>query len=56
MGIIAGDFLIVGLTEEDCRSLTDEEIQRYQEKYDEAPDISPEETESDIGFTFMQFM
>lgn len=56
MGIIAGNFLVVGLTEEDCRSLTDEEIQRYQEKYDEAPDISPEETESDVGFTFVQVM
>ena len=56
MGIIAGNFLVVGLTEEDCRSLTDEEIQRYQEKYDEAPDISPEETESDVGFTFIQVM
>ena len=56
MGIIAGDFLIVGLTEEDCRSLTDEEIQRYQEKYDVAPNIGPEETEADVGFTMMQFM
>ena len=56
MGIIAGNFLIVGLTEEDCRSLTDEEIQRYQEKYDEAPNISPEETEADVGFTFIQIM
>ncbi len=56
MGIIAGNFLVVGLTEEDCRSLTDEEIQRYQEKFDEAPDISPEETESDVGFTFIQVM
>ena len=56
MGIIAGNFLVVGLTEEDCRSLTDEELQRYQEKYDEAPDISPEETEADVGFTMIQFM
>ena len=56
MGIIAGNFLVVGLTEEDCRSLTDEEIQRYQEKYDEAPDISPEETEDDMGFVFIQVM
>ena len=36
--------------------ITDEEIQRYQEKYDEAPDIGPEETEADVGFTFIQIM
>lgn len=55
-GIIAGDFLVVGLTEEGCRSLTDEEIEKYMDKYEEAPDIGPEETEADVGFAFIECM
>ena len=47
-GIIAGAFLVVGLTEDGCRSLTDEEVEKYLKKYDEAPDISREETEADM--------
>ncbi len=55
-GIIAGNFLIVGLGEEDCRSLTDEEIQKYLDKYSEAPEITDEETSADVGFKFYGFM
>lgn len=55
-GIIAGNFLVVGLGEEDCRSLTDEEIQKYSDKYSEAPDITDEETSADVGFKFYGFM
>ncbi len=54
-GIVAGNFLVVGLGEEDCRSLTDEEIQKYKEKYSEAPDIDDEETAADVGFKFFGF-
>lgn len=54
-GIIAGNFLVLGVAESDCRSLTDEEVERYMEKYKEAPDISPEETAADCGFIFAQF-
>ena len=55
-GIIAGNFLVVGLGEEDCRSLTDEEIQKYSDKYSEAPEITDEETSADVGFKFYGFM
>ncbi|SEW38019.1 YodL-like [Ruminococcaceae bacterium KH2T8] len=55
-GIIAGDFLIVGLGEEDCRSLTSEEIDKYMEKYSNAPSITPEETAADVGFRYINFM
>lgn len=55
-GIIAGNFFVEGLGEENCRSLTDEELQTYKAKYDEAPDISPEETAADVGFRFINFM
>ena len=54
-GIIAGNFLVVGLGDEDCRSLTDEEAQKYKEKYSDAPQITPEETAADVGFSFISF-
>lgn len=55
-GIIAGDFLVVGLGEEDCRSLTEEEIEKYKTKYSNAPEITPEETAADVGFKYISFM
>lgn len=55
-GIIAGNFLVVGLGEEDCRSLTTEEVEKYKNKYSDAPKISPEETAADVGFNFISFM
>lgn len=54
-GIIAGDFLVVGLGDEDCRSLTDEEVDKYMKKYSNAPDITPEETAADVGFKYISF-
>ena len=48
-GIVAGSFVIVGLGDEDWRSLTNEEIKRYSDKYAEAPDIPQKETDNDIG-------
>lgn len=54
-GIIAGDFLVVGLEDEDCRSLTDEEVDRYSRKYSNPPTITPEETAADVGFTYISF-
>ena len=55
-GIVAGNFLIVGLSEEDCRSLTREEAARYKEKFKDTPDITPAEAQADAGFTFISFM
>ena len=55
-GVIAGDFLVVGTNEDGCRSLSEEEIEKYMNKYEEAPDISPEETEADVGFEYIECM
>ena len=52
-GIVAGSFLVVGLGDEDCRSLTDEEISKYSDKYSNPPEISQEETDADIGITMI---
>ena len=49
-GILAGPFFICGDAGEDFRSLTDEEINKYMEKYAEPEDISDEETQADVGF------
>lgn len=53
--IIAGPFFIVGEDGDDFRSLTDEEIQRYMERFAEPEQITQAEVEGDIGFTFYTF-
>lgn len=50
--IIAGPFFVCGLTENDFRGLTDEEVVKYMDKFKEIEDISQDEVESDMGFTF----
>lgn len=52
-GIIAGPFFICGTTEDDFRSLTEEEISKYMEKFDEVEDITPEEVQADMDFGFL---
>ena len=54
-GIIAGPFFICGDAGENFRSLTDEEVDKYMEKYAEPEDISNDETQSDIGFILFGF-
>ena len=54
-GIIAGPFFICGDAGEDFRSLTDEELNKYMEKYAEPEDISDDETQSDVGFILYGF-
>lgn len=49
--IIAGPFFVCGLTEDDFRGLTDEEVVKYMDKFAEPEDISQEEVEADTGFT-----
>ena len=49
--IIAGPFFVVGLTEDDFRSLTDEEVVKYMNQFAEPEQIAQEEVESDMGFT-----
>lgn len=53
--IIAGPFFVVGLTEDDFRSLTDEEVVKYMNQFEEPEQISQEEVESDMGFTIIPF-
>lgn len=53
--IIAGPFFVVGLTEDDFRSLTDEEVVKYMNQFAEPEHISQEEVESDMGFTIIPF-
>ena len=54
--IIAGPFFVVGLTEEDFRGLTDEEVTRYMDRFKEPEQISQEEVQGDMGFTIITGM
>ena len=53
--IIAGPFFIVGEDGDDFRSLTDDEAQRYMERFAEPEQISQQEVEGDMGFTMHFF-
>lgn len=50
--VIAGPFFVVGEDGENFRSLTDAEVQKYMQRFGEIEDISPEEVQSSMGFTF----
>lgn len=50
--IIAGTFFVVGDGGENFRSLTNSETVKYMERFAEPEDISQDEVESDMGFTF----
>ena len=51
--IYAGTMVILGFTDkEEICSLTDEQVQKYSEMFAKPQDISPEEVQSDCGFTF----
>ena len=50
--IIAGPFFVCGLKEDDFRGLTDEEVQKYMNKYAEPEDISQDDVEADTGYIF----
>lgn len=51
--IIAGPFFVCGDGGEDFRSLTDEELAHYANRFAQPEDISPEEVNADTGFTFI---
>lgn len=51
--IIAGPFFVCGLTEDDFRSLTDEEVTKYMDRFAVPDQITQEEVEADMGFTFI---
>ena len=46
---------MVGDDGEDYRSLTEEEIKRYMERFDEIEEITPEEVAGDIWMTVTTF-
>lgn len=52
-GIIAGPFLVVGDDGSDFCSLSDDMLDLYQKKFMEPQQISQEEVQSDMGFTFI---
>ena len=51
--IIAGPFFVCGLTEDDFRSLTDEEVEKYMDRFAVPDQISQDEVEADVGFTII---
>ncbi len=48
--VIAGPFVVVGAGMADYESLTDEQVEKYMDKFGEPEDISDEETMADTGF------
>lgn len=54
--VIAGPFFVVGTDGENFRSLTDVEVERYKQRFAEIEDISPEEVQEHMGFTFFACM
>lgn len=55
VSIIAGPFLVIGDDGEDFRSLTDEEIEEYVNKFAEPETITQEEVQNDTGFRIIGF-
>lgn len=50
--VIAGPFFVVGTDGENFRSLTDAEVERYKQRFAKIENISPEEVQAHMGFTF----
>ncbi len=53
--ILAGPFFVVGDDGEDYRSLTEAEIKKYMECFDEIEEITPEEVAGDMWMTVTTF-
>ena len=53
--IIAGPFFAVGLTEDDFRSLSDEEASKYMEVFKNPEQITQEQVEEDMAFEIYTF-
>ena len=53
--VIAGPFFVVGDAGEDFRSLTETETQKYLQRFQKPEQISRQEVEADMGFTFYSF-
>lgn len=50
--VLAGPFFVVGDAGETFRSLTEEELERYRERFAEIEEISPQEVQATTGFFF----
>lgn len=53
--ILAGPFFVVGDDGEEYRSLTEAEIKKYMERFDEIEEITPEEAADDIWMIVTTF-
>ncbi len=51
--IIAGPFFVCGDAGDDFRSLTDEEVEKYMDRFAVPDTISQDEVEADTGFVFI---
>lgn len=50
--VIAGPFFVIGEDGDEFRSLTEEEAERYLQRFAQPEEISQEEVEADMGITF----
>lgn len=50
--IIAGPFFVCGTAADSFRSLTEEEVVKYMDRFSQPEDISQDEVQRDIGITF----
>lgn len=48
--IIAGPFFVCGITEDDFRGLTDEEVTKYMAQFKDPEIVSQEQVQNDLGF------
>lgn len=53
--ILAGPFFVCGLTEDDFRGLTDEEVTKYMDRFAEPEEISDDEVQADVGYFIYGF-
>lgn len=53
--IIAGPFFVCGLSAENFRSLTDEEVVKYMDRFAEPEQISQDEVQDDTGIIFISW-
>lgn len=49
---VAGTFFVVGEDGENFRSLTENEVTRYMDRFQNPEDIDQDEAEADMGITF----
>ena len=53
--VLVGPIFIAGITEDSICSLTDEQMQKYAQKFAEPEEIPPEEIEQHTGIFFQNW-